>query len=60
MRLKVVERATVDVGMRGNIESQEHLDGQSAKPLHSTPERLQPHLEDASTMNPCNHRYPSA
>jgi hypothetical protein len=31
VQLKVVERATVEFGTRGNIESQEHLDGHSAK-----------------------------
>jgi hypothetical protein len=31
VQLKVVERAAVEFGTRGNIESQEHLDGRSAK-----------------------------
>jgi hypothetical protein len=61
VQLKVVERAAVEFGTRGNIESQEHLDGCSAKHTpHSTGDRLQPHLEDSYTMNPCNHRYASA
>jgi hypothetical protein len=39
VQLKVVERAAVEFGTRGNIESQEHLDGRSAKlgNPHSTP-----------------------
>ena len=62
VQLKVVERATVEFGTRYNIESQEHLDGHSAKlgnpQLHTWPAATS--LEDASTMNPCNHPSPSA